>query len=146
MKSLFIIFAALFLIIAIPWVFDAVDDALTEEYTETFAGVTTAAGVYAANVTLAEALWQDSSTSVSDISSNLSGYDTPSVSNYNTVSHALQVNGLEQSQVRTLSVDFEMESTTLPDAFATFLVLFRWWYLFIVLGTSGGAIYAFFVT
>lgn len=146
MKSLFIVYAAIFMIIAIPFVFSEIDEALTEETTQNFAGVTTAAGIYAANVTLGEALWNNSRTSVSSVSSNLSGYDTPSTSYYNTVSHALEVSGLDASQTRTLSVDFKIDSTTLPSGFATFLVLFRWWYLFMGLGTAGGAIYAFFVT
>jgi len=143
MKSLFICFAALFLIIALPWVFQSIDDAFTEEYAETFAGVVTGSGVYTANVTLAAATWNDSLTSVTEISSNITGSDAPSASAYNTVSRILSVNGLDESQTRTLSVTFLIDSTSLPEFFSTFLMLFRWFYMFMILGMAGGAIYAF---
>jgi hypothetical protein len=142
MKSLFICFAALFMMIAIPWVFNAVDDTLTQDYTQTFAGVTTGGGVYAANVTLASATWNDNMADVTVLASNVSS-DAPSASAYNDISHQLSISGLDESATRTLSATFLIDSTTLPEFFSTFLVLFRWFYMFICLGMAGGAIYAF---
>lgn len=142
MKSLFICFAALFMMIAIPWVFAAIDDSLTQDFTQTFAGVTTGAGEYAANVTLASATWNDNVADVNPISSNVDS-DAPSASAYNDISHILTVSGIDQSTTRTLAVTFAIDSTTLPEFFSTFLVLFRWFYIFICLGMAGGAIYAF---
>lgn len=143
MKSLIIIFAALLLIIATPFVFDSIDDAITDSYSQSFAGVTTGAGEYSENVTLSRALYNDDADSVTGVSSNITS-DTPTAGTYNTVSHAVEITGLEASQVRTITVDFEIDSTTLPDGVATFLALWRWFWIFIITGLAAGAIYAFF--
>lgn len=143
MKSLIIVFATLLLIIATPFVFSTIDDALTEEYTQTFSGVATGAGEYADNVTLSRAVYNDETASVTDVSSNTSS-DTPSASSLNTVSRALEVSGLDDSQTRTLAVTFLIDSTTLPTGVGAFMVLVRWFYIFVIIGMSGGAIYAFF--
>lgn len=143
MKSLIIIFGALLLIIATPFVFTAIDDAITQEYTQSISGVTTGAGAYSANVTLGRAVYNDETQSISDITSNTSS-DTPTAASYNSVSQVLEVSGLDQSVTRTLSVAFSIDSTTLAAGAAAFLTLLRWFWAFLILGTIGGAIYAFF--
>lgn len=143
MKSIIICFAAILLTIAMPFVYQSIDNALTEEYDQTFAGVTTAAGKYSVNITLGRDIYKDDSVSIKDISSNIST-DTPSASYFNEVSRALEVGGLDQSQTRTLAVNFLIPSTSLEDGMSTFLTMFRWFYLFILIGMAGGAIYAFF--
>lgn len=145
MKSLIIIFGALLLTINIGLIFDAIDDAITEEYTQTFAGVTTGAGEYAANVTLSRDIHNDDSVSVTSLSSNETA-DTPSVSSFNTVSRALEVSGLDANDTRTLSVNYKIDSTVIPAGASAFITLERWFWIFALIGTAGGAIYAFFVT
>lgn len=143
MKSLMIVFGAILLIIATPFIFAAIDDAITQEYTQSIAGVSTSAGVYSANATLGRGVYSDDARSVLDISSNVTS-DTPSAATYNSVSRVLTVSGLAQSQTRTLTVEFMIDSTTLPAGVATFLTLLRWFWVFIIIGMAGGAIYAFF--
>ncbi|OGO00999.1 MAG: hypothetical protein A2Y58_03240 [Chloroflexi bacterium RBG_13_51_52] len=143
MKSIIIAFAAILLTIALPFVYQSIDDALTEDYEQSFAGVSTSAGAFASNVTLGRSIYRDDSAAVSEITSNISS-DTPSAASYNSVSRALEVGGLEESAARTLVINYAIDNPGLEDAMATFLTLLRWFYLFILIGTAGGAIYAFF--
>ena len=143
MKSLIIVFGALLLIIATPFVFTAIDDAITQEYSQSITGVTTGAGEYTANVTLGRAVYSDDAQSITGITSNQTA-DSPSAATYNSVSHALEVSGLDASLVRTLTIDFMIDSTVLPSGAAMFLTLLRWFWVFIIVGMAGGAIYAFF--
>ncbi len=145
LKSLFIVFGVLLLLIATPFVFVAIDDAITQEYSQSVSGVATGAGEYAANVTLGRSLYNNDAQSVTGISSNTSS-DTPAAASYNSVSKALEVSGLDESITRTLTVEFTIDSTTLPTGAATFLTLLRWFWVFIILGMAAGAIYAFFVS
>lgn len=144
MKSLIIVGAALFLIIATPFVFDAIRGAQTDEYAQSIAGVTTGAGVYAANVTLSQEAFNDNVNSITSISSNISGSDSPTASVYNSVSQALEVTGLEESSTRTLSVTYRVDDTDLPDFMGAFFTLLRWFWVFVPIGFAAGAIYAFF--
>ncbi len=143
MKSLIIIFGTLLLLIAFPSVFLAIDNAITQDTEQSFAGVTTGAGEYAANVTLSRELYGEDEVNVSAVSSNISG-DSPTAYSYNSVSKALEITGLAESQDRTLMVDFVVDSTTIPTGTASFIALFRWFYVFLVIGMTGGAVYAFF--
>lgn len=143
MKSLIIAFGAILLIIATPFIFTAIDDGLTQETTQSIAGVTTGAGVYSANVTLSRSIYNDDTTSVSGISSNLSA-DSPTAADYNSVSRNLEVSGLDASGTRTLTVEFMISSTTLPSGSTAFLTLARWFWIFAITGMLAGAIYAFF--
>lgn len=143
MKSLIIIFGALLMIVATPFVFSSIDDGITDPYTQSISGVTTGAGEYAENVTLGRAVYNDDDSSVTSISSNISG-DTPTASAYNTTSHALEVSGLAASQTRTLTVTFNIDDPSLPTGVSTFLGLMRWFWVFIITGMAGGAVYAFF--
>ena len=143
MKSLIIIFGALLLIIGLPAFFTSVNDAQVQEYTQTFAGVTTGAAVYSANVTLSEDLHNDSPISVTDSSSNITS-DSPSAATYNSVSGVLTVEGLDASQTRTLSITYEIGSTILPTGVSVFFTMSIWFWLFAIIGMIAGAIYAFF--
>lgn len=143
MKSIIITFAALLFIIATPFVFTAIDNMITQDTSQSIAGVTTGAGEYSENVTLGRAIYNNDTTSITGISSNVSS-DTPTASAYNSVAKRLEVSGLNASQVRTLTVAFMIDSTTLPTGAVAFLTLLRWFWIFAVVGMIGGAIYAFF--
>lgn len=143
MKSLLIVFGALLLIIATPFVFTAIDSAITDEYSQSISGVTTSAGEYAANVTLGRSVYNDDDSSVTSISSNTST-DTPSAASYNSVSKSLEVSGLDESITRTLTIEFLIDSTTLDAAAMVFFPLLRWFWIFTIMGMIVGAIYAFF--
>ena len=144
MKSLIIVFGALLLIIQIPVLFGSIHDARVDNYTQNVAGVTTAAGIYGANVTLSQELWGDAVSLVSSISSNITP-DSPSADSYNPVSGVLLVAGLDAGQIRTLSITYEMESAILSEhtGASTFLALYFWFVVFLILGMMAGAIYAF---
>jgi hypothetical protein len=145
LKSLLIVFAALFLLIATPYVFDSIDNALTEEYTQSMAGVSTASGVYTANVTLGQAAYNNSATSITAIASNLTS-DTPTPASYNSTSKVVLVSGLEGNTSRTLTLAYLIDNTDMEAGMIMFIHLLRWFYIFIIIGLTGGAIYAFFQT
>lgn len=142
MKSIIVAFAVILLIIAMPFVFQSIEDARTNEAELTFASVTTS-GVSTANVTLNQAIYRGSVNSVTAVSSNITS-DTPSAYSFNSVSRVLQVNGLAEDETRTLSVAFNIENENLDDGSLVFFSLFRWFYIFMIVGMSGGAIYSFF--
>jgi len=144
MKSLVIVFGSLILLIGLPFAFQTIDDSVTQSYTQAISGVGTSAGEYAANVTLGRALYNNDSVAVSGISSNVSS-DTPTASSYNSVNKALEVSGLADDETRTLTITFDIGSTTLPEGAALFLTtLVRWFLIFAIIGSFGGAVYAFF--
>lgn len=145
MKSLVITFGAILSIIMLPLLFIGLYDARSEQLTQTFSGVSTAAGVYSANITLSKAPWGDDIEGVVEISSNVTS-DAPSASAYNEVSKLLTVSGLEQSDTRTLSVVYDISSTVLSGLYGidTFLALFAWFIVFLIFGLICGAVYAFF--
>lgn len=143
MKSLLVVFGAILLIIALPAFFQATHDAEIQAYTETFAGITTGAGVYSSNTTLSEDLYDDNVISVLSISSN-STNDSPSATTYNSVNRLLSFGGLADNLTRTLSVEYEIDSTLLPTGAGVFLTVVNWFYVFTIIGMIAGAIYAFF--
>lgn len=143
MKSLLIVFGAFLMIICLPAFFQATHDARVESATETFAGVTTGAGVYSANVTLAQEAYDDTVNAVDSISSNVTA-DTPAASTYNSTSRVLLVTGLAPSVTHTLTVNYDVTTTLLPIGMSVFLTVVNWFYIFAILGMLGGAIYAFF--
>lgn len=122
--------------------FTGIDSARTDDYTQTVAGVTTAAGVYAANVTLGQSVYDDEVASIVSVSSNISS-DSPSAYSWNSVSNVLWVSGLEADETRTLEVDFLINSVTLEAGASAYLVLFFWFLMFVPLGMMAGAIYNF---
>lgn len=143
MKSLFIVFGALMLVIALPVFFLSNHDAQTQDYTQTFAGVSTAAGVYSANVTLGQDVYDDSLVGITSITSNITG-DSPTAAAFNSVSRVTTVNGLTADTIRTLSVTYEIDSTIVPAGVSAFFSISNWFYIFAILGMIAGAIYAFF--
>ena len=147
MKSLLVVFCLILFLIATPFVFSAINTAVTENYAQSFAGVTTDNATYAANVTLGKSLFRNNTTAVVGIASNVTS-DTPTASGaYNSITKKLEVSGLNVSQTRTLSVSFMIASTSLPTGAGDFLdILLRWFWVFTLLGMSAGAIYAFFQT
>jgi len=144
LKGLFICVIALFFYIAMPWAFGKIDATLSHDYHQNVAGVTTAAGEYAANVTLSKDLWNDNSASVTEISSNVSVVDSPTAYSFNTVSRILTVSGLEQNLTRTLALTFRIDNPYLPDFLPPILWLFRYMYIVLCLGLDAAAVYAFF--
>lgn len=143
MKSLLIIFGALLMIIATPAFFTHVDNVLTDEESNSFTAVTTAAGVTSANVTLATAVYNDNVQQVGDITSDNED-DSPSAYAYNSVSKLLTVSGLNANDTRTLTADYYIENATLDSGISIFWTVLRWFWVFLIIGMSGGAIYAFF--
>ncbi|OGN90743.1 MAG: hypothetical protein A2Z70_01305 [Chloroflexi bacterium RBG_13_48_17] len=143
MKSLVIVFGALLLMIATPSVFTAIDKAVTLEYTQSFAGVTTGGGDYDYDVTLTLSLYNEALTSVSGVSSNISE-DIPTAANWTEASRVLTVGGLAQSQDRTLSVEYMIDNASLDSGMITFLTVCRWFWVLLIFGFVGGAVYAFF--
>lgn len=128
---------------ALPFVFSSIDNALSESITQNTAGVSVT-GNYSTNITLSNAIFNNSITSIKSITSNEST-DSPAVYTYNSVSRVLTVSGLNSgASLRTLAVNFNIPSTTLPDFMTTFLSLLRWFWVFIIIGMTAGAIYAFF--
>jgi len=123
--------------------FTGIDSARTDEYTQSVAGVATAAGVYAANITLGQDVYDDEVASIVSISSNESS-DSPTAYSWNSVSNTLWVSGLEADATRTLEVDFYIDSVTLMAGASSFLTLFLWFIMFIPLGMMAGAIYNFY--
>ena len=147
MKSLIIVFAALLVIIAFPLLFDSIDDARVDHFTQNVAGLTTGAGGYTSNATLSRALYDDDAANVVSVTSNTTA-DSPSADSYNSVSRLLIIGGLVASTTRTISITYEIDSTVLDDyvGMGVFLTLFIWLVVFIVLGLLVGAVYAFFQT
>lgn len=143
MRSIIIIFAAIMMTIATPFMFIAIDDAITEDATQSFAGISTAAGVYAANVTLSRSIYDNDTQSIDSIASNITA-DTPSAYTWNSVSKILTVSGLSDDALRTLTIGFKIDSNSMPDGAALFWVLMRWFWIFAILGYTCGAVYAFF--
>jgi nitrogen fixation protein FixH len=101
-KSLIIVFGALILLIAMPYLFVSINDAQTSTYTQTSAGVVTTNN-YSANIALNQAIHKDAITSITGITSNLTT-DTPGPATYNATSKVLTVSGLTANTTRTLTL------------------------------------------
>lgn len=144
MRSLLLLCGALLLIICLPLFFTALHDAKVDEFSQTYAEISTGAGVTSANVTLSEDLWNSAIPSVLSASSNISG-DSPSASAYNEVSRILTVGGLKSSSIRTIEVNYEIE-TTREDAasLGVFLTIIAFIMILSIIGLFARAIYEFF--
>lgn len=145
MKSLIIIFGALLMIICLPAFFISTHNARVQDYTQTFAGVDTAAGVNSANITLSSAIYDNNVLSISSVTSNNSN-DSPSAANWTTTSRLLRVSGLDDDSERTLTVIADVESTYIPAGSSFFFGLSGWFIMFSIIAFTGAAIYAFFDT
>lgn len=142
MKSIIVIFAAMLLIIATPFVFTAIDDGVTETATNSFANIPVGSGN--ATVTLSRAIYNNDVQSIIGVTSNESA-DAPAAFTFNSVSKAFLVTGLAATGNRTLSVEFQIDSTVLPTSGgAIYATLIRWFWIFTIVGTIIGAIYSFF--
>ena len=145
MKNVLMIFGAVLIVVCLPMIFLVMHDARVETYTQAFTGITTGAAETTSNATLALALYDNSITSVTGISSNITG-DLPTASGYNSVSKFLDISGLVVSQTRTLSIDYEIDSTVLSEfpSASAFLSVFVYLIIFGILGVIAGAIYGMF--
>jgi hypothetical protein len=143
LKSIFSVFVALFLAFALPKVLSLYNESCSDQLTTTFAGLSTAPGIYSANLTLPKPIFRNSLVAITDVSSNISS-DIPSAYAYNTLSHLLTINGLQQNQTRTASVTYRIVSTTIEPFMVDVIGLFLWLYIFAVIGIWAGAVYSFF--
>lgn len=143
MKSLVVVFGALLLIIAMPAFFGATHTARVQERTESFGGVTTAAGVYTGNVTLSQAVHDNNVIAVQSISSNVSA-DIPAAASYNSANRMLVFNGLAANTVRTAVIIYEIDNQELESYLLVWFTIANVFYVFTIIGMICGAIYAFF--
>lgn len=109
MKGILALFGIVALIALFPFLFQLMDNARTDDYAETFVGVATGVGIVSGNVTLGQDLWSSAITSVNSVTSNETG-DSPSANSYNGTSLELTINGLAESDNRTLTVDYKIQS------------------------------------
>lgn len=92
-----------------PSLLTSLDDLKTDEYTETFTNVTTAAGDTNASVTLSLDLYRDSITRVDSITSD-NGSDSPSSEGYVDATDALYVKGLAADSSRNLTIIYDIDN------------------------------------
>lgn len=145
MKSIVIIFATLLYTIAIPFMFTAIDDMVTDDISQSYALVNTGASTNQ-SVILSQSLHKNAVAFINSVTSNITG-DSPTAATYNSVSKAVLVTGLIQSSNRTLTVNYAIAKASLPSSATLFLdTLIRWFFIFSVIGLWGGAVYAFFQT
>lgn len=127
------------MLMATPFVFDGITQAQTDTITQNFNSVTGATSV---NITLGQTLYGNTVASVQSISSNDTA-DSPTAYAYNSVSRVLTVSGLDAGP-RTLAVEFYTTDAILPAYGAGFLGILRWFWILLMIGFTGAAIYAFF--
>jgi hypothetical protein len=145
MKNVLIIFGAVLVVIALPLIFGVLHDARVDDTTNSFTTITTGVAETSSNVTLALPLYNDSITSVTSITSNVTT-DAPTASDYNSVSRLLSFTGLVTGTTRTVTIEYEIDSAVLgelPSA-SIFLSVFAYFIIFGILGLIAGAIYGMF--
>lgn len=122
MKGVLFVLLAVFLLLgafADP-ILDGVKTWRTEDTTDSFV-VTTAAGVTTANLTLTRDLFQDETSEVIAISSNISG-ETPIASTYTAASNRLLLSALNPSASHLVSVNYYSDTdSTVMAAVGPFL-------------------------
>lgn len=145
MKNVLLLFGALLLVICMPLFWDGLHDARVDRFEEAYTSVTTGAGVTTVNITLSQDLWNDSATSVKQVSSNTTG-DIPTAIGYNAVSHTLTLSGLVESSTRSLLVNYEIASTSISElqSIDAFMVVIAVFIVLGVLGIIAAAVYGFF--
>lgn len=99
------------LLIMFPMVLDATHDLQTDDQTQTFAAVATGAGVVEADVVLTYDLFSDTIASVTSVTSD-NVADTPAASAWTGATNTLTVDGLAESDTRTLTVTYEYDGLT----------------------------------
>jgi len=127
---------ALFLLLGV-WatpIIQGVDNWRTSDQLDGFAGVTTAAGITTANVTLTEDLYQANLAKVTTITST-NGTDTPVLISYIEATKVLQIGGLDDDNTRDMSVAYKAETDdTVMRAMGPFMA-------FLIIGGCVGAIF-----
>jgi len=96
------------MMVIFPIVMESAHELQTDSYTHTEAGVTTGAGVTAANVVLDEAVWDDSTSHITSITSD-EVTDVPVAGTYTAATKTLNVTGLAESDSRTLTIVYEYD-------------------------------------
>lgn len=96
------------MMVIFPIVMDSTHDLQCDTETQAEAGVTTGAGVVAANVVLDEALWDDSTSHITSVTSD-NVADTPVAGTYTAATKTLNVTGLAESDTRTLTIVYEYD-------------------------------------
>jgi len=94
-----------------PIVMDSSHELQTDVFTQAEAAVATGAGEVAADVVLTEALWNDSNTYVTSVTSD-NVLDTPVAGVYTAATQTLNVTGLAASDTRTLTIVYEYDALT----------------------------------
>ena len=117
----------------LPGLIGSTHSALTTNYTETYAPVTTGAGVTTANVTLSLPLYNANIAEIESITSN-NTLDHPSAQLYVESSGVLQVKALAESENRLLTVKYTTADDSGYTGFDTFMKLSP---MLIVLGLLG---------
>lgn len=97
--------AVIILALALPGITDAVESFRTNVETEYFS-VNTGVGTTTGTIGLDYALWNNSVTSISRVSSNTT-LDSPIAANYTAASKAVGISGLAANTTRTITVDYQ---------------------------------------
>jgi len=111
MKSLMLLIGACIIILLLAAVVTGINDFRSTEYTEAHGLVTTAAGKTTANVTLTQDLFEDRTSEVVSVTSNITS-DVPLVTTYTAATNYLHVSGLTADVSRTLTVVYKIGNLT----------------------------------
>jgi len=133
MRSLMLMLGAIMIILLLAPVVTGIQDFRSAEYTEAHGVVTTAAAVTTANVTLTQDLFEDRTSEVVSVTSNVTS-DVPLVSSYTTATNYLYISGLTAATTRTLTVVYHIAN--LEDFYGIDLAA-RTIMTFIILGVIG---------
>lgn len=111
MKTAFSIIGAIIVIALFGTMLLGINEAQTDERTDSFGAVVTGGGVFDADVVLLGDLYDDSNLNVVSITSTL-GTDVPLSGVYTAVTNTLNITGLTASQTRTLAVTYKIDALT----------------------------------
>ncbi len=101
------------------------------------------AGVTGSNNTLTKALYDDDVSTITLYSD--CNTDLPTVYSYNTSNRVLWVNGLTESQNRTLEISYDFDALNASDAISNFLDKLSWIWMICIAVFPVAAIVALFV-
>ena len=124
--------------IIFPLIMDSTHDVQADTDVDTFAAVTTGAGVYEADVVLTEDLYNDDNSYVTSVTSD-NGGDTPVAGTYVAGTNTLTVTGLAESDTRDLTVTYEygaLDNYTGMDAIVGMTPLLIWVAILAMLGAG----------
>ena len=127
--------------VVFPMVMTGAHEVLTDDETESFENVSTGTGETTATVTLSKSLYDNSTSSVTSITSD-NANDDPTADSYNSSNKQLTVGGLAESATRTLTVAYESEATEGYTGLKS-LVKIRPTLIFVMLLFSGGGLVYF---